>query len=130
MARTTDLWVVSEICVGGKLRTLAYPQPHRIVRGMASNRAELAALKNMIAEVDHILATLPPYPKTALPDAANCSRPLALTDDLISQAKMPAAKALGRKGGSVIAKRGSDYFRQLAARRKTHGGGRPRKESE
>jgi hypothetical protein len=43
---------------------------------------------------------------------------------------MPAAKALGRKGRSVIAKRGSDYFRQLAARRKTHGGGRPRKESE
>ncbi len=34
------------------------------------------------------------------------------------------------KGGSVIAKRGSDYFRQLAARRKTHGGGRPRQESE
>jgi hypothetical protein len=41
---------------------------------------------------------------------------------------MTAAKALGRKGGSVIAKRGSDYFRHLAARRKTHGGGRLRKD--
>jgi hypothetical protein len=30
----------------------------------------------------------------------------------------------------VIAKRGSAYFRKLAARRKTHGGGRPRKESD
>jgi hypothetical protein len=30
----------------------------------------------------------------------------------------------------VIAKRGGDYFRKLAPRRKTHGGGRPRKESE
>jgi len=43
---------------------------------------------------------------------------------------MQAAKALGRKGGSVIAKRESEYFRQLAARRKTHGGGRPRKEAD
>ena len=55
---------------------------------------------------------------------------LALTDDLIKQAKLPAAAILGRKGGSVTAKRGSAYFRKLAARRKTYGGGRPRKESE
>ena len=98
---------------------------------MASNRAELAALKSMIAEAEHILATTPELPENR---TARCrellTSALALTGDLISQAKMPAAKALGRKGGSVIAKRGSDYFRQLAARRKTHGGGRPRKESE
>ncbi len=37
---------------------------------------------------------------------------------------------LGREGGSVTAKRGSAYFRKLAARRKTHGGGRPSKEPE
>jgi len=43
---------------------------------------------------------------------------------------LPAAALLGRKGGSVIAKRGSSYFRKLAAKRKTFGGGRPRKESE
>jgi hypothetical protein len=42
---------------------------------------------------------------------------------------MPAAAILGRKGGSVTAKRGSAYFRKLAARRKTHGSGRPRKGS-
>jgi hypothetical protein len=41
--------------------------------------------------------------------------------------KNPAAVALGRKGGKAIAKRGPDYFRQLQARRKTHGGGRPPK---
>jgi hypothetical protein len=29
---------------------------------MASNRAELAALRNMIAETDQILATIPPLP--------------------------------------------------------------------
>ncbi|MGA2168521.1 MAG: hypothetical protein ABSG62_09930 [Terracidiphilus sp.] len=53
---------------------------------------------------------------------------LTLTDDLLKHAKMPAAAVLGRKGGSQTAKRGSDYFRQLAAKRKTYGGGRPRKE--
>ena len=37
---------------------------------------------------------------------------LALTDDLLSQAKLPAATILGRKGGTVTAKRGSDYFRR------------------
>jgi hypothetical protein len=95
-----------------------------------SNRTELTALKKMLSETDLILST------TELPEnrTARCREllkaALALTDDLISQAKMPAARALGSKGGSVTAKRGSDYFRKLAARRKTHGGGRPRKESE
>jgi hypothetical protein len=55
---------------------------------------------------------------------------LALADDLLKQDRLPAAATLGRKGGSVIAKLGSDYFRKLAARRKTHGGGRPRKEDQ
>jgi hypothetical protein len=48
---------------------------------------------------------------------------LTLADDLLKQAKLPAAAALGRKGGSAIAKCGSDYVRYLAAGRKTHGGG-------
>jgi hypothetical protein len=91
---------------------------------------ELSTLKKLLQELDTILST------TELPQnrSARCRELLtsavALTDDLLTQAKMPAAAALGRKGGSVIAKRGSDYFRQLAAKRKTHGGGRPRKESE
>ena len=40
------------------------------------------------------------------------------------------AAALGKKGGSKTAKRGSDYFRKLAAKRKTFGSGRPSKESD
>jgi hypothetical protein len=96
-----------------------------------SNRTELAALKRLISEADHILATTPELPENR---TARCREllgsALALADDLLKQAKMPAAAALGRKGGSAIAKRGSDYFRQLAARRKTHGGGRPRKDRE
>jgi hypothetical protein len=94
---------------------------------MASNRTELATLKKLLSETDRILAT------TDLPEnrTARCrellSSAMALTDDLLNQAKLPAAALLGSKGGAVIAKRGSDYFRKLAAKRKTHGGGRPRK---
>ena len=98
---------------------------------MASNRSELYALKNLIAETDLILETLPPLPENRTGRARELlSAAVAIADDLLQQTKMPAAAALGRKGGMAVAKRGSDYFRKLAARRKTHGGGRPRKESE
>jgi hypothetical protein len=97
---------------------------------MPSERKQIATLKNLIEEADHILATLPPLPENR---TARCREllgsALALTGDLLSQARMPAAAALGRKGGSVTAQRGSEYFRQLATKRKTRGGGRPKKES-
>ncbi len=70
---------------------------------MASNRTELTALKKLLSETDLILST------TELPQnrTARCREllrsALALTDDLISQAKLPAAAILGRKGGSVTA---------------------------
>ena len=95
----------------------------------SSNRRELSALRKLISETDHILAT------TSLPEnrTARCrellSAALALTDDLLAQAKLPAAAMLGAKGGSVTAQKGSDYFRKLVARRKHHRGGRPPKES-
>lgn len=82
----------------------------------------------MIAEAELILST------TELPEgrAVRCRELLitamALADDLLASAKAPAA-ALGRKGGTVTAQKGSDHFRQLAAMRKTRAGGRPRKES-
>ncbi|HEV2961902.1 MAG TPA: hypothetical protein VG649_08780 [Candidatus Angelobacter sp.] len=94
-----------------------------------SRRNELATLKKLITEADRILATTPPLPENR---TAACrellATALALADDLLKQTKLPAATILGKKGGSVTAKRGSDYFRKLAAKRKTHGGGRPRKE--
>jgi len=58
------------------------------------------------------------------------ARAMAMLDELIRQGKLPSAMELGRLGGTVTAKRGPDYFRELAGRRKTHGGGRPRKEAE
>jgi hypothetical protein len=96
---------------------------------MASNRTELITLKRLLSETDLILCT------AGLPEnrTARCREllkaALALTEDLINQTTLSAAVTLGRKGGSVTAKRGSAYFRKLAARRKTYGGGRPRKES-
>ena len=97
---------------------------------MATQRTELRTLKNLLSETDSILST------TNLPEnrTARCREllrsALALTDDLLGQVKMPAAAVLGHKGGSQTAKRGSDYFRQLAAKRKTLGGGRPKKSAE
>ena len=55
------------------------------------------------------------------------SAALSLTDDLLSQDRMKPAAILGKKGGTTTAKRGSEYFRQLAAKRKTRAGGRPKK---
>ena len=40
----------------------------------------------------------------------------------------PHAVALGRKGGKATAERGPDYFRKIAAKRKTFAGGRPKKQ--
>jgi hypothetical protein len=97
---------------------------------MASYRTELRTLNKLLLEADLILST------TDLPQgrAVRCREllrsALALTDDLLKQTKMPAAAILGAKGGSQTAKRGSDYFRQLAAKRKTRAGGRPRKTDE
>jgi hypothetical protein len=91
---------------------------------------ELKTLRRLIAEADLVLSTSEhPDDRTARSRELLASA-LALSDDLIAQEKLPVAAALGRKGGTVTAKRGSEYFRQLAAKRKTLGGGRPRKETE
>jgi len=96
----------------------------------SSGRQELTALRNLISEADVVLETADlPQDRTARCRELLASA-MALADDLLSHAKPSPAATLGRKGGSVTAKRGSEYFRQLAARRKSHGGGRPRKETE
>lgn len=94
---------------------------------MASTRQELTALRNMIAEAELILSTTELPEGRAVRSRELLVSALALADDLIASAKTPAA-ALGRKGGTVTAKKGSDHFRKLAAMRKTRAGGRPRKD--
>jgi hypothetical protein len=108
---------------------LLFPNSRRIVEGMA--KQEFIALKNLIEQAEHILATAPPLPENrTAPCRELLQAALALTNDLLSQAKLPAAAALGRKGGSTTSRRhGPEHYRQMAAKRKIHGGGRPRKES-
>lgn len=90
---------------------------------MPTQRTQLLTLKRLISQAE-----------LALPSDSNGARcrellsaSSALVSDLLKEQKMPAAALLGAKGGSVTAKRGSEYFRQLAAKRKTNAGGRPRK---
>lgn len=99
---------------------------------MPLDRDSLSALKNIIEEVDLILETTPDLPQNRTARSRELLRTaLAITDDLISEnrkADRSHAAALGHKGGSsVAASRGADYFRDLAKKRKTHAGGRPKK---
>jgi hypothetical protein len=50
--------------------------------------------------------------------------------DRLSKVVLTAAEKRGRMGGTKTAERGPDYFRQIAAMRKTRSGGRPRKHPE
>jgi len=90
-------------------------------------RTDLQALRNLIGAAQTILAT------TTLPEGrAERAKELldaavALADQLL--AVRPAA-ILGKKGGTKTAKRGSDYFRRIAAMRKSYRGGRPRKKRQ
>ncbi|HEY6347144.1 MAG TPA: hypothetical protein VIY49_37105 [Bryobacteraceae bacterium] len=101
---------------------------------MAHDPDSLKALRNIIHEVDTILETTPKLPQNRTGRSRELLRAaLALTDDLLSENRKSVgshAAALGRKGGRSIAEaRGPDYFRDLAAKRKTRAGGRPRRES-
>ena len=84
----------------------------------------LQAVKKHMANVDRALAK---------GDVAQAQASLASAMEtlvaLINAEKTSPASQLGRLGGTVTAKRGPDYFRELAGRRKTHGGGRPRKDA-
>jgi hypothetical protein len=91
-----------------------------------AKRNDLKALRNLISEAQLILAT------TKLPEARSerayelLTAAVDLADDLLAQS--PAA-TLGKKGGKVTAKRGSDYFRKIASMRKENKGGRPPKQA-
>ncbi len=94
-------------------------------------KQELTALKNLLDQSDHILATTPPLPENRTAAVRELlASALAITGDLLKQSAAPAA-LMGHKGGSTTSRRhGPEHYRQMAARRKTHGGGRPRKESD
>ncbi len=92
-----------------------------------ARRNDLRSLRNLIAEAHGLLVT------TTLPEGRSqrahelLAAALHLADDLLNQS--PAA-ALGKKGGKETAKRGSEYFKKIAAMRKDFKGGRPSKSSK
>jgi hypothetical protein len=99
---------------------------------MPSDRSSLIALRDLIADTDLTLETIPDLPQNRTAHCReNLRAALALADDLIKQRRKNAAEVLGHKGGAVTAKRhGAEHYRKMAEARKTHGGGRPRKQAE
>jgi hypothetical protein len=97
-----------------------------------SNHASIEALKNLLAETDLILSTTAPLPENRTPRCRELlGAALALTDDLQKQGTVSPGVALGHKGGTSTARRhGSEHYRQMAAARKVHAGGRPRKNAQ
>ena len=84
---------------------------------------DLHALRNLIDEAHAVISTVDIPQGRGKRAIKLLVSALALTDDLIAN---PPAVSLGKLGGMKIAERGSEYFRQLAAKRKTKSGGRPK----
>jgi hypothetical protein len=94
--------------------------------------ASLVALRNLIADASLTLETTPDLPQNR---TASCreslATALALADDLIKHLRMTAGAVIGHKGGSATSRKlGADHYRRMEAARRTHGGGRPRKQAE
>jgi hypothetical protein len=100
-----------------------------------SPREDLKALYRLINQADLVLATIPdPHP--SIPSAReSLNAALALSKGLVARTAEPisesvtgsVAAALGAKGGTKTAERGSEYFKRIAGMRKTKAGGRPKK---
>lgn len=89
-----------------------------------STRRDLKALHRLVNQADLVLATIPnPHPSIASA-RGSLNAALVLSADLAK--RQPDAATLGAKGGKATAKRGPEYFRKIAAMRKTKAGGRPR----
>jgi hypothetical protein len=82
---------------------------------------DLESLRNLISEAQTLLMT------TNLPEGRSqranelLTAALALADEILKES--PAA--LGAMGGKQTAKKGSNFFREIAAKRKAFKGGRP-----
>ncbi|MGA8597011.1 MAG: hypothetical protein WB676_20050 [Bryobacteraceae bacterium] len=94
---------------------------------MPSKHTDLQTLKRLLKELERVLRMGPLPPGIAARSEELLRSIFALTDDLIE--RTPAA-VLGSLGGRETAKRGPEYFKKIAAMRKTKAGGRPRKRSQ
>jgi hypothetical protein len=95
-----------------------------------STRRDLKALHRLINQADLVLDTIPgPHPSVASA-RESLTAALALAKELAK--REPDAASLGARGGNATkaanVARDPDYYRNIAAMRKTRAGGRPRKE--
>src|SRR6266436_6300748 len=73
---------------------------------MASDRASLIALRDLIADTDLTLETIPDLPQNRTAHCReNLRAALALAEDHIKQQRMTPAAVMGRKGGSTTARK-------------------------
>ena len=90
-------------------------------------RQDMKALRNMIAEAKRLIESSPELPEGRTQRANELlGDAVVLADYLLT---IEPAAVLGAKGGKATAKRGPEYFRKIAAMRKTKAGGRPAKQA-
>jgi len=86
---------------------------------------DMLTLRNLIDEAQAVI-TMADLPADRTKRATKLlATALELADDLIAAPPLDAS-AMAKRGGDKTAQRGSEYFRQIAAKRKTKAGGRPR----
>lgn len=84
---------------------------------------DMKTLRNLIDEA-HAVITMTDIPPDRTKRATKLlTSALELANDLIANPPT-AAESIGKRGGMKTAQRGSEYFRQIAAKRKTKAGGR------
>ena len=93
---------------------------------MPNNKQDLKALRSLISQADLALGTMPDPHPSIIRSRELLNAAWRLAKDL---ATVNPAVALGAKGGTKTAERGPEYFKQIAAMRKTKAGGRPKKAS-
>ena len=93
---------------------------------MPNNKQDLKALRSLISQADLALGTIPDPHPSIIRSRELLNAAWRLAKDL---ATVNPAVALGAKGGTKTAERGPEYFKQIAAMRKTKAGGRPKKAS-
>ena len=94
------------------------------------DRSDLAALQNILEQA-HLIVSSDPMPRGGRERAAELlDAAMKLSSALVdSKRAKPAAAVLGSRGGKRTAERGPEYFKKIAAMRKTRAGGRPRKQT-
>lgn len=93
-----------------------------------AKRSDVRALRNLIDQSYRIISSDPVIPGGIERCRELLGTARLLARDLVNNPASVPAAALGKLGGQRTAERGPDYFRKIAAMRKTRSGGRPRKE--